>query len=321
MKKKSVTVLLTTLLVATALMSCRASNGDSGKPGDDRPRVYSSFYTMYDFTRLIAGDEVEVINLVPFGVEAHDWEPSPQDIIQLEEADAFIYNGMAMESWVDDVLRGIENDSLLVIETTRDLEAAEHGHDTDEGHEHEEDQDDEGGHSHDGVDPHVWLDPFLALAQMETIRDGLIELKPESKAVFEKNFSDAKTEIEKLDDEYHAVLDQSKHKSFIVEHEAFHYLAEAYNLEQIAINNVHGSEPDPRQLAKVIDLAKAAGITTVYYEGVEAGNITRMLADDLGGEILRLNPFEGLGEDEIRAGKNYFTVMRENLEALKKGLN
>ena len=121
--------------------------------------VMASFYPMHDFAQKIGGDKVTVTNMVPAGTEPHDWEPSPSDIVALEQADVFVYSGAGMEHWVEDVLASLDNQSLVTVEASygialleghhhhhEDEEEAEHGHEDE--HEHEE-----GG----GYDPHVWL--------------------------------------------------------------------------------------------------------------------------------------------------------------------
>lgn len=320
---KSWLAAILSLLLIIFVTACQTTPGETIADPDET-RIYTSFYTLYDFTKQLAGDEVSVYNLVPSGVDAHDWEPSTQDIVLLERADALIYNGLGMEAWVDTVVSSLENKKLLLVEAGKGLaDTAEDHDDYDHDHEDHEDHDEHShdGHDHSGQDPHVWLDPNLAYKQMEAIHAALVRLKPESEAIFDRNLAEAAEQIEALDRDFRLMVEGSTHKAFIVEHEAFHYLAKAYGLEQIAINNMHGSEPDPKQLASVIDQARSLGLDTVYYVDQEPGSLPTTVASDLGGETVRLNPYEGLSQTEIDAGETYFTVMRRNLVALEEGLN
>ena len=132
-------------------------------------RVMASFYPMYDFAQKIGGDKVTVTNMVPAGTEPHDWEPSPSDIVALEQADVFVYSGAGMEHWVEDVLASLDNQSLVTVEASYGialLEGHHHHHEDEEEaeHEHEDEHEhEEGG----GYDPHVWLSPLNAKREME----------------------------------------------------------------------------------------------------------------------------------------------------------
>ena len=102
----------------------------------DRLRVVTSFYPMYDFALKIGGDRIEAINLVPVGAEPHSWEPAAADLVALEKADVFIFNGANMEHWVDTVLAAVQNESLILVETTANLDLLaghDHDHDDDDG--------------------------------------------------------------------------------------------------------------------------------------------------------------------------------------------
>ncbi|WP_059049497.1 metal ABC transporter substrate-binding protein [Paenibacillus senegalimassiliensis] len=115
--------------------------------------VKTSFYPMYEFTRQVAGDLAEVENLVPAGVEPHDWEPTPQDMAKITEADVLVYNGAGMEGWIEQVLDSVTDTDLIAIEASQGLEIMEgegHSHDHDEhAHEEGEHAHEEGEHAHE----------------------------------------------------------------------------------------------------------------------------------------------------------------------------
>ncbi|EGG31266.1 metal ABC transporter solute-binding protein, Zn/Mn family, partial [Paenibacillus sp. HGF5] len=101
-------------------------------------KVKTSFYPMYEFTRQVAGDLADVENLVPPGIEAHDWEPTPQDMAGISDADVLVYNGAGMEGWVDQVL---ESTGVSAIEASKGIEIME-------GTGHSHDHGEEGDHGH-----------------------------------------------------------------------------------------------------------------------------------------------------------------------------
>lgn len=134
-----------------------ASVQPSSEPAGSKLVVKTSFYPMYEFTRHVAGDLAEVENLVPAGVEPHDWEPTPKDMARITEADVLVYNGAGMEAWVDQVLDSVDTSKLKVIEASKGLEIMEGSHDHhDHGHDHgDEHSHTEGEHTHEDGHTHA----------------------------------------------------------------------------------------------------------------------------------------------------------------------
>lgn len=118
-------------------------------PSADKLKVKTSFYPMYEFTRNVAGELADVENLIPAGIEPHDWEPTPQDVAGITDADVLIYNGAGMEGWVDQVLNSVADDHLVVVEASRGLEIMD-GFVEEEEHEEGEHANEEEGHDHGG---------------------------------------------------------------------------------------------------------------------------------------------------------------------------
>ena len=163
--KKRVTLLAAVLLFLVACTGCGKtdreartdSSGGNQVDQDGKLQVVASFYPMYDFAKKIGGDYAEVKNLVPSGMEPHDWEPGAQDLVALERADLFVYNGAGMEHWTEDVLNALDNRDLVVVEAAKDLELLQseesgHGHG---GHSHNHSHSLGQGDSEHSVDPHV----------------------------------------------------------------------------------------------------------------------------------------------------------------------
>lgn len=316
----------------------------SAENANDQPvlSVVASFYPMYDFASRIGGSRIELTNMVPSGVEPHSWEPSASDIVKLERADVFVYNGAGMEHWVDTILAAVSSDKLISVETAAGLELREghsHAHDedaehtdaddhdegteghTEESHIDEDDHDDEDGHEHGDNDPHVWLDPLLAIEQMEAIRDAFITADPEGAGFYQDNFAQAKAEFEALDEEFHNRFDKLKNHELVVAHEAYGYLAGAYGLEQIAISGLSPEdEPSPARMAEIIDLAREKEISVIFFESLVSPKVAQTIADAVGVETAVLSTLEGLTDEQANAGDDYISVMRANLATIEKYL-
>jgi zinc transport system substrate-binding protein len=283
---------------------------------EDRLLVCASFYPMYDFTLKIGGERVDVVSLVPDGAEPHDWEPSPSDIVALERADVFVYNGAGMEHWVEDVLASLENEDLIAVESARGIELIE-----DAGHSHAEPGAHHGPDAHAHGDPHVWLNPIHAKAQMIRIKDALIQADPAGQSYYEANCAHWTAQLEALDQAFKSALTPLPNKDIVVAHQAFGYLCEAYGLNQVAIEGLTpDSEPDPARMAEIIDFAQSRAIKVIFFEEMVNPKVAQTIANAIGAATDVLSPIEGLSDAQRAAGADYFSVMGENLAALKAAL-
>lgn len=307
-------------LFFTLVCGCTANHQ---APADDEGKitVYTSFYTMYDFTLKIAGDKANIINMVPPGMEPHDWEPSPKDIAGLSKADLFIYNGAGMEGWTGKVLDSIKGSKLIAVETSKNIQLAEEEHNEQEQRDEHDDEAD--GHSHEEgeLDPHVWLDPMNAKLQMETIRDGLIQADPQNSAFYRERFEEYSRKLDALDKAFRSAANGFRKKEIVVSHKAFGYLCHAYGLEQLAIEGVSSdSEPTPAKMAEITEFIREHEVKVIFFEELASPKVAEVIARETGARTALLNPLEGLTEENLKAGKDYFSVMEENLEALKQAL-
>ncbi|MDA8226598.1 MAG: metal ABC transporter substrate-binding protein [Desulfitobacterium hafniense] len=307
MKRVMVGFLCLILVLSVMILSGCSNNtiDNQGSGSGKKISVYTSFYPMYDFTKKIGGDKINLTNLVPAGTEPHDWEPTPSDMVNLEKADVLIYNGAGMENWIDKVLNSIKNKKLITVETAKGLKLL-----------------DNSDKSEDLMyDPHVWLNSMLAKQQMEAIKNALVTADPSNKDYYEKNYADNAKKLDDLDQEYKATVAKFKSKDIVVAHQAFGYLCEAYGLKEVAIEGLTAdSEPSPARMVEIVKFAKENNLKFIFFEELVSPKVAQAIAKEVGAETAVLNPLEGLEEDDIKAGKDYFSVMRENLEVLKKAL-
>lgn len=319
-------------LCAIFLAGCTAApksdNAASDARSADTIEVVASFYPMYDFAQKIGGDRVTVKNLVPAGTEPHDWEPSPQDIKDLQAADVFVYHGAGMEHWVEDALESMPEDGPTAVEASEGIEllpAAEEDHDHGEaadehGHADEADEHDH-DHDHGQYDPHAWLSPKNAVKELENVKNALVKADPAGKDVYEANYEKWAAEFAALDAEYEAALSAVPNKSIVVSHQAFGYLCDAYGLTQVPIEGMEAdAEPDAKTMAEIVEFVKANNVRTIFSEELVSPKVARAIADASGASCETLNPLEGLTDEELASGADYLSVMRENLDALEKAL-
>ena len=263
-------------LSLSLLTGCGTQPADTAA-GDGRLRVLTSFYPMYDFACKIGGDCIDVTNMVPSGTEPHDWEPSTNDLKNLEKADVFIYNGADMEPWADDLLVS-RSDTLRVVEASENVELRTTDGEHEHAHEHED-----ADHHHGDFDPHVWLDPENAKIEMEAIRDALCAADPENSTVFQSNYEKYAAELDALDAEFREKLAPLPNRTIVVAHEAFGYLCDAYGLTQVGIEGLSpDSEPDPGRMAEVIDFVREHSISTIFFEELVSPKVAEAIASETG---------------------------------------
>lgn len=301
LNKKLKWILVSLFILILSLVGCK----NTQKEDNGKPKVYTSFYTMYDFTSKIGGEKIEVYNMVPSGIEPHDWEPSAFDIVNIENAHMFVYNGVGMEHWVDGVLNSISNKELVIVEASIGINLL----------------DGEDNHGDENFDAHVWTNPMNAKIEMQNIRDGLISIDPDNKEYYSINYEKYAKELDKLNEEFINALGDLPNKDIVVSHKAFSYMCDAYGLNQIAIDGLTpDSEPNPGRMAEIIDFITDNNIKVVFFEELASPKVANTISKATGAEVEVLNPLEGLSEEDLQAGEDYFSIMRKNLEALLKSL-
>lgn len=309
--KKIILLLLVIPMLFT--IGCSKEN-ESDQNSENKIKIYTSIYPVYDFAKKVGGDKVDVTNLVPAGTEPHDWEVSTSDIVNLEKADMLIYNGAGIENWTDKVINTLENKDIVYVKTSEGLDI--HKVSEEDSHSHEED-----GHSHGSYDPHTWLSIKNAKKEMENIKDALVKYDPDNAKYYEDNYEEYAKKFDELDKKYSDTLGPIENKTIIVAHEAFGYLCSDYNINQEGIEGLTpDSEPDPARMSEIIKFAKENNVKTIFFEELVSPKVAETIAKEIDAKTEVLNPLEGLTEEQINNGEDYFTVMEHNLEVLYESM-
>ncbi|MBN2910099.1 zinc ABC transporter substrate-binding protein [Polycladomyces sp. WAk] len=291
------------------LVGCTTSAMGDQSSQKEKIQVYASFYPLADFAEKIGGHYVEVTNMVPAGVEPHDFEPSPKQMSRLSEADVFIYNGAGLEGWVDKVKPFLDTKRTVIVNSTRSIQL----HPSEESHKEE--------HDHGVYDPHVWLDPVLAKQQAAAIRDGLIQADPKHEKAYRANYKRLEAGLNDLHHRFQEIANRATKHQFIVSHAAFGYLAKRYGWEQIPVSGLSPEdEPTAKELEKITDIARKHAIHYILFETLVNGKAANAVKKEIGAESLTLNPVEGLTQKERDRGEDYFSMMKKNAESLEKAL-
>lgn len=283
----------------------------------DKLRVYASIYPMYDFAKKIGKDKVEVKLMVPPGTEPHDWEPTAKLMAEVEKADVIIYNGVNMEMWIDRFIASLGNKDLVIVEASKNIKLKEF----DEHEKQDAEEEHEEDHDHGKYDPHVWLDPVRAMKQAENIKNAFIKADEKNKDFYEENYKEFVNDLEKLDEKFKEELKDKSTDYIVVAHGAFGYLGDRYGFKQISVAGLTPQEePSAAKMARISDLVKEHGVKYIFFETLASPKLAKVIATETGTKTAVLNPIGGLTSEEIDKGKDYISVMEENLEALKKAL-
>ena len=260
--------------------------------------------------RAVGGDRAKVDLLLPPGVEYHSWEPKASDVVKIAAADVIIYLGSSLEPHVNDLMKGAAKADILVMAASQDLPIllAEEGS-KEETHAR-------------GHDPHIWQDLELSQRIVRRIAEVFSKRDPGGASTYLRNAETYSAQLAALDQQYREGLRRCRHRTFLFGgHAAFSYLARRYGLEQMALYSVNpDSKPTAKQLTAVVDLAKQRGISVVFYETLVSDELARVIAKEVGGKTLLLNPGGNVTREDWEKGVSLISLMEANLRNLREGL-
>ncbi len=277
------------LSFAAACLVALATGCDGEDEGSSARTIVAAFYPLA-LAAVRTAPDAHVSSLTPAGAEPHDLELTARDVERIRDADLVLYLGGGFMPTLEDAVAGRESavdllDGLELIEASGDGAAP---------------------------DPHVWLDPMRYAAMAERVAEELGDPGAADELV---------AELERLDAELREGLETCERRTIVTSHAAFAYLADAYGLEQVALTGVTPEvEPSAKAIEALVDEVRREGATTVFFETLVSPALAETVAREAGAATAVLNPLEGLTEDEVEAGADYFSVMRENLDTLRTAL-
>ncbi len=334
MKKLLGLILLISCLVLTACQdrkqpSATANTGTSGKL-----TVVTTLFPLYDFARSIGGDKAEVTLLLPPGVEAHAFEPRPEDAMKTAKAGLFIYTNRQMEPWAEKFISGLGVKNLVVVDASKGVTlqpARSHQHDKAEGadhdHQHHAKHDEkhvhgDHDHAHGSIDPHIWLDLDNARIMVDTIAQAMAAKDPANAAAYTANAAALKQKLVQLDADYKSGLASCKTRTLLHGgHYAFGYLAKRYNLQYEAAVSVNAdAEPTAARMIELVKQVKKSGVRYIFSEEMVSPRLTKAIAREAGVKVLSLHNLHNISKDDLQTEVSYDKLMRKNLESLRTGL-
>ncbi len=305
------------LLLILLLAGCSPQNVTA--PQDETLRIVASAYPSYDFARQVAGDRAVLSMLTRPGIDPHEYEPTPQNIIDIQNCDVFIYNGGESDIWVDEILQSVDNPDMQIIRmmdcvTLLEEETVE-GMEAEDTHTHAEEDAE--------YDEHVWLSPPNVIQIAGTICDVLTEVDPEGESVYVDNTDQFINDLETLDACFREIVANAE-RTTVVFADRFpaRYFTEEYGLTYYAAFPGCSSqtEPSAATVAFLIDKVKDENIPCVFSVPYSRSSLTQTISEATGAAIRSFNSFHNVGDQEFGQVTN-IDVMYENAEALEFALN
>ena len=332
------------LILAGAVLitgcTAKTEKKDKGDNTKGKLKVVTTIFPEYDITRAIAKDKVDLELMIKPGVDVHSFTPTPQDIKTVQNSDIFVYGGTEHDKWVENLTKSIDMKNKKVVKLVDGIQQLEeesvdgmkheHHHDDkkedEHNHDHKHEKEDE--HNHKGeekeLDPHYWTSPKNAIQMVKTITNALVEKDPDNAEFYKENAKNYIKQLEGVDKELHDVVDNAKIKKVVIaDRFPFRYLFKDLGLEYRALFSGCSVESTASagQIKKMVDYVKENKIPVVYHIEMGKGELAETVAKNSGAKVKLLHSIHTVTKEDFDKGVTYIDLMKQNVEALKEGLN
>ncbi len=279
--------------------------------------IVASSFVGYDFARAVTGDESGVSMLLKPGAEMHDFEPSPEDIIKIKNADLFIYVGGESDEWVEDLLgdNEVPKEKTLRLMDLVELKEEELAEGMEEHERHDEEESE--------YDEHIWTSPVNAIKLVNGLKDKLSDIHPEQKDVYAKNASAYTSRLSEIDQKIRDVVAAGSKKELIFgDRFPFRYFTDEYGLNYYAAfpGCSEQTEASSQTVAFLIDKIKSDDVKTILKIELTSDKLAQSIADETGAKLMTLNSAHNISNEDFNSGRTYADIMETNIETLKEAL-
>ena len=333
------------LILAGAVLitgcTAKTEKKDKGDNTKGKLKIVTTIFPEYDITRAIAKDKVDLELMIKPGVDVHSFTPTPQDIKTVQNSDIFVYGGTEHDKWVENLTKSIDMKNKKVVKLVDGIQQLEEESVDGMKHEHHHDDEKEDEHNHDHkhekkdehdhkdesekeLDPHYWTSPKNAIQMVKTITNALVEKDPDNAEFYKENAENYIKQLEGVDKELHDVVDNAKIKQVVIaDRFPFRYLFKDLGLEYRALFSGCSVESTASagQIKKMVDYVKENKIPVVYHIEMGKGELAETVAKNSGAKVKLLHSIHTVTKEDFDKGVTYIDLMKQNVEALKEGLN
>lgn len=314
MKKKSIKIIIT--FTAILLITVGAIIGFSNiNENNNEISIITTNFPAYDFARAVAGDKANIKMLVKPGVETHDFEPTPQDIIDIKNSKMFIYTGGDSDEWIEDILDDINPENTKLFKMMDAVDVIEE--ETVEGMERKH----EGGEVE--YDEHVWTSLKNAKKIIGSIKDELVKISPENKTVFKSNAESYTHKLTNIDQNLQKVVENGSRKTIVFgDRFPLRYFADDYGLNYFAAfpGCSEQTEASSKTIAFLVDKVKSENIPVIFKIEMSNSKVADTIANETDAKVLVFNSAHNISTSDFNHGKTYAEIMAENIKALEEAL-
>lgn len=309
-------------IVITIWLAVSSVTGSAFAQEPEKLKVVATFSILSDIVANVGGDAIDLGTIVTAGSDAHSFEPEPDQVASVSDADLVFEIGIGFEPWLADMLSASDSGAKGIV-VTDGLELIDGFEDEHEGEEHtdEDEHSDETG----GIDPHVWHDVANAIAITATVMDALVAIDPDNAAIYEANAAAYTTELQTLDT---FVRDQIatlpiEQRKLVTSHDTFGYFARAYEFEVVgtAIGSVttESGDPSAEEIANLVSEIESTGVPVIFAENVSNPALIESIASEAGVEVGPPLYTDALGEPGSE-GDTYIKLVTYNVTSIVTAL-
>lgn len=297
------------LVIAIFLLQMYVSKQDAKVETENKkPTVTLSTFALYDIAKHISQNTLELVMILPFGVDAHSFEPTPKLMAKIMGSDLVVYSGAGLEPWTSTF-----EFKSSVIDMSKSVKLLK-PKDEHEGHDHHD-------HGHDAVDPHYWLDIQNMISATKLMSEEFTKLFPDNAQLYKNNSEKYIAKLKSIDAKYKKSLSNCKKETIIVNHNAFSYLSNNYGFHVEALSGLSpDAQPSAKNMVRLIEHVKEHDVKVVFFESFVSDKAMKSIAQEAQVDVDVLQPLGNITRDEADKNLSYEDIMLDNLQKISKAL-
>ncbi len=306
---------------SAAASSASFAASSSSAAADEKKNVVATIFPEYDFLRQICGEHANLSMLLTPGAESHSFEPTPQDMITVQNADLFVYVGGDSDAWVEQILSSMDTSAMTIVKLMDCVSVVEE--EAVEGMMPDEDEE-SGGEEKPEYDEHVWTSPENAELIVQKLCDALCGIDAENAKDYQANTADYIAKLEDLDEEFRTVVKQGVRTEIVVgDRFPFRYFVDAYGLTYYAAfpGCSTDTECSAATIAFLTDKVKQDHIPVVFHIELSNCKVCDSICEATGAKAELLNAVHNVSKADFEAGVTYLDLMEHNVMVLQEALN